>query len=173
MKEESTMRTRTGQNTRTEAKMPESKQGGLERGQIKLYKELANDPKMNVLVLVLRVCLVFFGLVIYPTQLYFVQLEEAARQAGVYNAYALGEGPVVRRERIMVYLFSTSNFLWLVYGLVIGEWVITFTTTFNLCLLSALISAKNRLRRAALYDCDTKGAYQGVAVLTHGNMALT
>ena len=33
----------------------------------------------------------------------------------MYNAYALGES-VVRRERIMVYLYSTSNFLWLVYG---------------------------------------------------------
>ena len=77
---------------------------------------------------------------------------------------------MVRRERTMVYLYSTSNFLWLVYGLVINEWVITFTTTFNLCLLSALISAKNRLRRAALEHCHAKGVYQGVAVLTHGNM---
>lgn len=128
---------------------------------------------MNALVLVLRVCLVFFGLVIYPTQLYYLELEEAERQARVYNAYALGEGPVVRRERIMVYLYSTSNFLWLVYGLVINEWVITFTSTFNLCLLSALISAKNRLRRAALQHCNAKGVYQGVAVLTHGNMSLT
>lgn len=127
---------------------------------------------MNVLVLVLRVCLVFFGLVIYPTQLYYLESEEVGRQACVYNAYALGEGPVVRRERIMVYLYSTSNFLWLVYGLVIDEWVITFTSTFNLCLLSALISAKNRLRRAALQHCNTKGIYQGVSVLTHANMSL-
>jgi hypothetical protein len=128
---------------------------------------------MNVLVLVLRVSLLFFGLVIYPTQLYYLETEEAERQGAAYNAYALGEGPVVRRERIMVYLYSTSNFLWLVYGLAIDEWVITFTSTFNLCLLSALISAKNRLRRAALQHCNAKGVYQGVAVLTHANMSFT
>jgi hypothetical protein len=152
---------------------PEFGRGWLAKRQIKLYKELAKASKMNAVVLLLRVCLVFFGLVIYPTQLYYLELEEAERQTSVYNAYALGEGPVVRRERIMVYLYSTSNFLWLVYGLVINEWVITFTSTFNLCLLSALISAKNRLRRAALYHCNAKGAYQGVAVLTHANVPLT
>ena len=127
---------------------------------------------MNALVFVLRVCLVFFGLLIYPTQLYYLETEEAERQTGAYKVYALGEGPVVRRERMMVYLYATSNFLWLVYGLVIDEWVITFTSTFNLCLLGALISAKNRLRRAALGHCNAKGAYQGVAVLTDANMPL-
>lgn len=121
---------------------------------------------MNTAVLILRICIVFFGLVIYPTQLFYLKGEEAGQVPIAYKVYALDEGPVVRRERLMVYLYTTSNLLWLVYGLAINEWVITFTSTFNLCLLSALIKAKNSLRRAARANVSMKGTYHGVAMVT-------
>lgn len=121
---------------------------------------------MNAAVLTLRICIVVFGLIIYPTQLYYLKREQAQQLPLDYKAYILDEGPVVKRERLMVYLYATSSFLWLVYGLVINEWVITFTSTFNVCLLAALIDMKNRLRRQARGRACIHGAYHEVAMVT-------
>lgn len=126
---------------------------------------------MQPALLILRIGIICFGLVIYPAQLLQVLEEEAETTLPAGQQRIVLPEFAEHRERVLLYMLSTNNVLWLLYSLVINEWVIAFATTFNLCILICTARTKNRLRAAhmaKLYVAPAGNSvpYQKLALLT-------
>tara|TARA_X000000368_G_scaffold401895_1_gene375229 strand:- start:1297 stop:1671 length:375 start_codon:yes stop_codon:yes gene_type:complete len=84
-------------------------------------------------VVVLRIIIVIYNLLIFPAKFYFVRIRTEVIEADVVV------NPVHNLQDItMNALFATNSALWLVYGAMIDDWVLCFTSVFNLCILVAI-----------------------------------
>ena len=84
-------------------------------------------------VVVLRIIIVIYNLLIFPAKFYFVRIRTEVIDADVVV------NPAHNLQDItMNALFATNSALWLVYGAMIDDWVLCFTSVFNLCILVAI-----------------------------------
>ena len=105
---------------------------------------------MLLYLVVLRAVIIVFSLIIWPTQLYHILVrtrDSKDRGLLVYRA----------EDRMLFYMIVLSSGLWCTYAFLIGEWLICFTSAFNVSILLAVhhLRVHNHRKSAQTEDADT------------------
>ena len=108
---------------------------------------------MLLYLVVLRAVIIVFSLIIWPTQLYHILVrtrESKDRGLLVYRA----------EDRTLFYIIVLSSGLWCTYAFLIGEWLICFTSVFNVSILLAVhdLRLQNHRKGADSEHVDTAAA---------------
>lgn len=108
---------------------------------------------MLLYLVVLRVVIIVFSLIIWPTQLYHILVRTRDSKDRGLLVYR-GE------DRMLFYMIVSSSGLWFTYAFLIGEWLICFTSVFNVSILIAVhqVRSQNHRRSAQCEDVDTASA---------------
>ena len=104
---------------------------------------------MLLYLVVLRVVIIVFSLIIWPTQLYHILVRTRdCKDPGllVYRA----------EDRTLFYMIVLSSGLWYSYAFLIGEWLICFTSVFNVSILLAVhhLRVANHIKSTECYHLD-------------------
>ena len=92
---------------------------------------------MLLFLVILRAVIIVFSLIIWPAQLYHILVRTRDSE---------DRGLLVYRteDRTLFYMIVVSSVLWCTYAFLIGEWLICFTSVFNVSILLTV----HRLRLA-------------------------
>ena len=90
---------------------------------------------MDSWVIFLRIVILLYSLLIFPIEFYFLYPVQRPAAACAASARSVG----MDYAFMMNILFAFSSGLWLLYGIVIDDFVLCFTSTFNLCILLAIM----------------------------------
>jgi len=101
---------------------------------------------MLLYLVVLRVVIVFFSLIIWPTQLYNILVRTRDSKDRGLLVYR-GE------DRMLFYMIVSSSGLWFTYAFLIGEWLICFTSAFNVSIHIAVHQVRLQNHRRSL-ECE-------------------
>ena len=108
---------------------------------------------MLLYLVVLRIVIIVFSLIIWPTQLYHIL---------VRTRDSKDRGLLVYREedRTLFYMIVVSSVLWCTYAILIGEWLICFTSMFNVSILFSVhrLRVCNQRKSVENDDIDTGNA---------------
>ena len=114
---------------------------------------------MLLYLVVLRAVIIVFSLIIWPTQLYNILVrtrDSKDRGLLVYRS----------EDRTLFYMIVVSSGLWCTYAFLISEWLICFTSVFNVSILLAVhhLRSENHRKSAQCEDVDTATALHASGV---------
>jgi hypothetical protein len=114
---------------------------------------------MLLYLVVLRAVIIVFSLIIWPTQLYHILMR---------TCNSKDRGLLVYRteDRTLFYMIVLSSGLWCTYAILIGEWLICFTSVFNVSILLSVhhLRLANHRKSAECDDVDTAMALHASGV---------
>jgi hypothetical protein len=113
---------------------------------------------MLLYLVVLRVVIIVFSLIIWPTQLYHVLVRTRDCKDRALLAYR-------PEDRTLFYMIVLSSGLWCTYAFLISEWLICFTSVFNVSILFTVhhLRLKNNIKSTECADVDTAVALHASA----------
>ena len=108
---------------------------------------------MLLYLVVLRAVIIVFSLIIWPTQLYHILVRTRESKDRGLLLYR-------QEDRTLFYMIVLSSGLWCTYAFLIGEWLILFTSVFNVSILLAVhhLRLANNHKSAEWDDVDTATA---------------